>query len=87
MGASVTSIVALMSRDFILLVMIAATISVPLSIIAMHYWLQNFAYHTSIGFIPVVSGVLIAVFIAAVTVCVQATKAALVNPVKNLRSE
>jgi putative ABC transport system permease protein len=87
LGAGVSSIVVLISRDFILLVIIATAISVPLSVMAMRFWLQNFAYHTTIGYTPVVSGVVIALLVAALTVCAQAIKAAMANPVKNLRSE
>jgi putative ABC transport system permease protein len=87
LGASVTGIVALLSKDFLLLVAIAAAISFPLAWWGMHTWLQDFAYQISIGWeIFAVAGV-VAVVIAMATVSFQAVRAALANPVTSLRSE
>jgi putative ABC transport system permease protein len=87
LGASVTGIIRLLSRDFLRLVVVAMVLAFPLSWWGMHLWLQDFAYRITIGWeIFVVAGV-ISVGIALVTVSFQAVRAALANPVKSLRSE
>jgi putative ABC transport system permease protein len=87
LGASVANITTLLSKDFIKLVIIAIVIASPIAWWAMHQWLQDFAYRTEINFwIFLVAG-LIAVGIALITVSFQAIKAAMANPVKNLRTE
>ncbi len=87
LGASVANITALLSKDFIKLVLIAIVIACPLAYWAMHQWLQNFAYRTDIGvWIFLVSGIL-AVVIALITISFQSIKAAIANPVKSLRTE
>lgn len=87
LGASVQSIVGLLSKEFLLLVVIAIVIASPLAWWAMNKWLQNFAYRTSIEWWVFVVAALIAVLIALLTISSQAIKAALTNPVKNLRTE
>lgn len=87
LGASVSNIAALLSIDFVRLVFIAIIISSPIAWWVMTKWLQDFAYKTYIGWwIFVISG-LIAIGIAIITVSFQAIKAAVKNPVKNLRTE
>jgi putative ABC transport system permease protein len=87
LGASVTNLVGMLSKDFLKLVTISALIAFPVAWWAMHKWLQDFAYRIQIGWgIFVVAGV-IALLIALITVSFQAIKAALTNPVKNLRTE
>ena len=87
LGASVTSIVGLLSKDFLKLVMIAILIASPLAWYTMHQWLEDFAYRIDIDWwIFAVAG-LLAVGIAQLTVSFQSIKAALMNPVKSLRSE
>jgi putative ABC transport system permease protein len=87
MGASIRSIVSLLSIHFIRLVLIANLIAWPLAWYVLNHWLQNYAYHIPIdGWIFLLTGV-IAMLIALVTVSFQAAKAALANPVKSLRSE
>jgi len=87
LGASVGSIVNLLSLDFIKLVLLAFVIATPIAWLGMHAWLQDFAYRTPIGWwIFALSG-MTATLIAFGTVCVQAIKAALANPVKSLRTE
>lgn len=87
LGASVPSIVALLSKDFLKLVLIAILIASPLAWWAMDKWLRDFAYKIDIEWwVFVLAGVL-AVGIALLTVSVQSVKAALMNPVKSLRSE
>jgi putative ABC transport system permease protein len=83
----VTGIAALISADFIKLVLIAVVVATPIAWYAMHVWLQGFNYRIAItGWIFVASGTL-AVTIALLTVGYQAIKAAIANPVKALRSE
>ncbi|PWT95225.1 MAG: acetylornithine deacetylase [Bacteroidetes bacterium] len=87
LGASITGITGLISKDFLRLVIIASVIAFPLSWWAMHSWLQNYSYRIDISWwVFVVAGIL-AVLIALVTVSFQAIKAALSNPVKSLRTE
>ncbi|GAB4032944.1 ABC transporter permease [Spirosoma jeollabukense] len=87
LGASVTGIVGLLSKDFLKLVLLAIAIASPLAWYAMNQWLQGFAYKLDIEWwIFALAGVL-AVTIALLTISFQSIKAALMNPVKSLRSE
>ena len=87
MGASVSNIVNLLSKDFLKLVLLSFAIATPVAGYFMYKWLQDFAYKTSMHWwIFAVSGI-IAVFIALFTVSFQAIKAAVANPVKSLRTE
>ena len=87
LGASVSSIVALLSKDFLKLVGIAVLIASPLAWLAMHKWLQSFAYRIHISWSVFVITTLAALLIALITISFQAIKAALANPVDSLRSE
>jgi len=87
MGANVSLIVAMLSRDFIKLVCIAILISSPIAWWAMNKWLQNFAYRTSFQWWVFAVAGLTAIIIAFVTISFQSFKAAVANPVKSLRSE
>jgi ABC-type antimicrobial peptide transport system permease subunit len=87
LGASVTNIVSLLGRDFIMLVIIAIIIAIPVAYYSMNKWLENFAYKTSISFWLFVAASCIAVGIAAFTISFQAIKAAIANPVASLRTE
>ena len=87
LGASVSSIVALLSKDFLKLVAIAVLIASPLAWLAMNKWLQSFAYRIHISWTVFVITTLAALFIALFTISFQAIKAAMANPVKSLRSE
>ena len=87
LGASVSGVVGLLSKDFLKLVVIAVVIASPLAWYAMNKWLQNFAYQTSITWQVFALTTLIAVVIAFVTISFQAIKAAIANPVKSLRTE
>jgi len=87
LGASVRSIVALLSGDFIRLVTLSILIAAPVAGWVMYKWLQDFAYHIPLGAdIFILAGVL-AVAIALMTISFQSVRAALSNPVKNLRTE
>ncbi|QHW01536.1 FtsX-like permease family protein [Spirosoma endbachense] len=87
MGASIGSIVALLSGDFMKLVGVAIVLASPLAWWAMHTWLQTFAYHVELAWWMFALAGGLVVGIALLTVSFQSIKAALVNPVKSLRSE
>ncbi|MBD0288883.1 MAG: FtsX-like permease family protein, partial [Flavisolibacter sp.] len=87
LGATVTNIVSLLAKDFLWLVLIAFVIAAPAGWYFMHRWLQDFAYRIQIQWwIFVVAGIA-ALTVALLTISIQAIKAALANPVKNLRTE
>lgn len=87
LGADVSTIVALLSKDFLKLVLIASVIAFPIAWYAMHNWLEDFAYRINIPWwIFILAGVLAAI-VALFTISFQAIKAALANPVKSLRTE
>jgi putative ABC transport system permease protein len=87
MGASVTGIVNLLSRDFLILILISFLIAAPLAGFGMHNWLKDFAYRIDIGWWIFVLAGLLAVVIALATISFQAIRAAYANPVKSLRTE
>src|SRR5450432_2145792 len=87
LGAGVSSIVQLLSKDFLRLIGIAVIVAAPLAWWFMHQWLQNFAYRITIRWSVFLFAGLFAVIIAMVTISFQAVKAALMNPVKSLRTE
>ncbi|UZR97659.1 ABC transporter permease [Chondrinema litorale] len=87
LGAKVTQIIALLSKDFMKLIGIAIVIASPIAYYVMKEWLQGFEYHVKIQwwmFVIAASG---AVLIALITISYQSIKTALMNPVKSLRSE
>ena len=87
LGASITSIVYLFSKEFMVLITIAFVIAVPAAWYIMTGWLQNFAYRTSISAWIFIAAIAVSIIIAWVTVGYKAVRAALVNPVKSLKSE
>ncbi|MGN6534050.1 MAG: FtsX-like permease family protein, partial [Ginsengibacter sp.] len=87
LGASTGNIVKLISKDFLLLVVIAAIIAFPVAWYAMNRWLQDFAYRINIAWWVFIFAAVIALLIAFATISFQAIKAATSNPVKSLRSE
>ncbi len=87
LGASVQSVVGLLSKDFLKLVIIAALIAFPFAWYAMNKWLQDFAYRVTIGWKVFVIAAIAALVIALFTVSFHAIKAAIANPVKSLRTE
>jgi putative ABC transport system permease protein len=87
LGASVPTIVMLLSREFTKLVFIAILIAVPTVIILMNWWLQNFAYKTEIGVLSFVLGGAAALIISWITVSYHSIKAAFLNPTTALRYE
>jgi putative ABC transport system permease protein len=87
LGASVTDIVGLLSKDFIKLVVIAFVIASPAAWFVMNNWLRDFAYRISISWWIFFGAGLLAVLIALFTISFQAIRAAMANPVKSLRTE
>jgi putative ABC transport system permease protein len=88
LGASVSSIVVLLSKDFTKMVALAFVLAVPVAWYVMeHWWLQNFAYRIQIGFWIFTGAGLVAILIAWITVSYQSIKAATSDPVKSLRYE
>jgi putative ABC transport system permease protein len=87
LGASISNIVLLLSKDFITLIFIAFLIASPLAWYIMHHWLQGFAYRIEINWWIFPMAGLLAMIIALATVSFQTMKAASLNPVKSLRSE
>ena len=87
LGATVSNIVSMLSKDFLKLVLIASLIAFPVAWWFMNKWLQDFAYRIHIEWWVFVLAAFVSIFIAIITVSFQAVKAALTNPVKNLRTE
>jgi putative ABC transport system permease protein len=87
LGASVPHLVSLLSRQFIVLVLLATLIAAPLAGWSMHKWLQDFAYRTTMPWWIFVLAGLAAIGVALLTVSFQAIRAATANPVKSLRAE
>ena len=87
LGASVTNIAALLSRDFVLLVFFSILIASPVAWVAMHKWIESYAYRINISWVVFIASGLLAILIALFTVSFQSIKAATANPVTNLRSE
>jgi putative ABC transport system permease protein len=87
LGASVASITALLSSEFVKMVLVALAIAIPVAWYAIEQWLQDFAYRIAIqGWVFALAG-LVAIFITMVTVSFQTIKAALANPVESLKNE
>ena len=87
LGASVSGITVMLSKDFLKLVIIAAVISFPVGWYIMNKWLDDFAYRININWSVFVLAGTAALLVALVTVSFQAIKAAIANPVKSLRTE
>jgi len=87
LGASVSNIVFLLSRDFLLLVLGAFALAAPISYIVMNNWLNDFAFHTDLGIGVLALAGIASVLIAGLTVSWQSIRAAIANPVSSLRSE
>ena len=87
LGARVSGIVGLLSKDFTILVGVAALIAFPVAWWFMHSWLQTFAYRTTVSWWIFLAAGVSALAIALLTVSIQAIRAAIANPIKSLRSE
>ncbi len=87
LGASVSQVWLLLSKDFIVLVLISCVIASPVAFYYMHDWLQQYDYRITISpFVFVMAGIT-AIVITIITISFQAIKAAIANPVKSLRTE
>jgi ABC-type antimicrobial peptide transport system permease subunit len=86
-GASVSRLFFIASRDFLILVIIAFIISVPIAWFWMKQWLNEFAYHIELSWMVFLTSGVLALFIALITVSYQAGKVGLINPAKTLRAE
>ena len=87
LGASVTGIATLLSKDFLQLVALSCVIAFPVAWWIMHSWLDNYQYRINISWWIFLSAGIIAMLIAVFTISFQAIKAAVANPVKSLRTE
>ncbi len=87
LGSSVNGIVKNLSADFLKLVIISILIAIPLAWYASYKWLQDFAFKVDISWWVFILAAFLALIIAFITVCFQALKAALANPIKSLRTE
>lgn len=87
LGASVSNVVATLSKDFLMLVSIALIIAIPIAWLATDKWLQNYPYRISLNWWLFAVACILVLLIALVTVSFQAVKAAIDNPVKSLRTE
>ena len=87
LGATISSIVILLIKEFTKWVLLANIIAWPIAYVAMNHWLQNFAYRIKIGLGTFILAGVLALVIALLTVGYQAIKAARANPVKALRYE
>jgi putative ABC transport system permease protein len=87
LGAGVSGIVLMLSKDFLKLVLIAAVIAVPIAWFFMNKWLEDFAYRINISWWVFVLSALAAIIIAMATIGLQVVRAAMANPVISLRSE
>jgi putative ABC transport system permease protein len=87
LGASVSQLSLLLSRDFIWLILLAFCIAAPIAWYVMHEWLQGFAYRVEMSLWSFAFAGLMALLIALLTVSFQSIKTALANPVNSLRNE
>ena len=87
LGASIESVVALLSKDFIRLVVVASVVILPIIYFMIKSWLENYAYRMEIRWWLLVLPVALVWFMAMVTISIQTIKTALANPVKSLRYE
>ena len=87
LGASVGSLWAMLSKEFVLLVSISCAVAIPIAWYYLHDWLKGYKYHTDISWWVFVAACIGAMIITILTVSAQAVRAAVANPVKSLRSE
>jgi len=87
LGANAIQVVQLLSKDFLVLVLIASLIAFPIALWAMNTWLSDFAYRTTIGWWVFILSGIDALLVAFITISTQTIKAAMANPVESLRTE
>jgi len=87
LGASVFSLLTLFSKDFVRLVALASLIALPVIWLSASRWLDNYAFHVQLSWLMFVAPPLFLLSLALITICLQSLKAALSNPIRNLRTE
>jgi putative ABC transport system permease protein len=87
MGASVPQLVALLSHDFLRLVIIAVMVGIPAGYYLMNQWLESFAYRVNMNMVMFLLAGLVSILIAMLTVGYKSIMASMANPVQSLRSE
>jgi putative ABC transport system permease protein len=87
LGASISQIIALFSKEFIILILVAFLVATPIAYFAMSQWLQDFTYRVQLSWWMFIGGGILAVVIAGITVSYQSIMAARANPVDSLRAE
>ena len=87
LGATVSNVIVLFSREFVVLVVWAFIIAAPISFFLMTNWLNEFTYHTNFGVATLLGAGIVSVLIAWLTVSYQSIRAATANPVHSIRSE
>ena len=87
LGASLSSILVLFSKDFVVLIGIASAIALPITYFLVHLWLSNYAFHISLDGFIFIAPPLILLSISLITIGLQSLKAALANPVKSIKAE
>jgi ABC-type antimicrobial peptide transport system permease subunit len=87
LGASTSSIVFLFSKEFIMLIVVAFLIAAPMAWFGMNKWLENFVFRIKLGPGVFITAVALTLLVAWITVGYKAIRAALMNPVKSLRTE
>jgi putative ABC transport system permease protein len=87
LGASIFNLWKLLSKDFVILVLIACAIAIPVAWFAMSEWLKNYQYKINIGWVTFILVVALSIAITLITVSFQSIKAAFANPAKSLRTE
>ena len=87
LGASVSNIVVMMSKDFLKLVLIGMVVAGPIAYYAMNKWLQGFAYNVGFGWIVFFYAALAGMLVAFLTVSYHSLRAATSNPVKSLKEQ
>ena len=87
LGASVSQIVSVLSKDFVFIVLLAFVIAAPLAWWASYKWLENFAYRTNISWWVFALSGFAMLLIALLTLSIQTIRASMANPVKSLRTE
>ncbi len=87
LGASVTQVWIMLSKDFIILVLISCVIASPVAFYFLQNWLQNYYYRININPVVFIVAAIVAIMITVITISFQAIKAGIANPVKSLRTE
>ena len=87
LGASISGITTLLSKDFLQLIVLSCVIAFPVAWWMMHNWLQNYQYRVQISWWIFLAAAVSAIIIALLTISFQSVKAAIANPVKSLRTE